>query len=79
MALGVEHANDGSAASVNAGARNQGWSRSLELAVIEAAREPESFEFARRRRSPPNFGLLRTKDRPPNSEFSPYAGPQGPW
>jgi hypothetical protein len=41
MALGVEHANDGSAANVIAGARNQGWSRGVELAMIEAARESE--------------------------------------
>ncbi len=26
---------------------------------------------------PPNSGLLRTKDRLQNFEFSPYAGPQG--
>jgi hypothetical protein len=39
MALGLEHANGGSAASVTASASNQGWSRDLELLLIEASRE----------------------------------------
>jgi hypothetical protein len=42
MNAGLEQAESGAAANVVAGARNQGWSRRVALAMIEAARERET-------------------------------------
>jgi hypothetical protein len=78
MASGLEPANDGSAASVMPAFTTRVGAAASALAMIDT-KQSENLAFSRRRKPPPNTGLLRTKDRLQNFEFSPYAGPQGPW